>query len=400
MKRLPSIVAALLVACGSDSTSPKSSIGGVVIVSAGASSLHQQETTLAQSSGGRMVVVWIGFLDQTTTFAATIEYVISDDAGKTWSKPAAVALPPGFGILNDPALAVDATGNFTLAALAFELPGQQPHSGVYVYSLPNGAKTFSAPAPVDTLQQSALLYYFDKPQITTTGSGLLVTYSLVGAGPGGVPTSKAGIAATSAAGGTWQHDTIATNGPVSIALCPAGQSVTAIYLAATGGVWTTPSSDGGITWGSPAELDAGGTGASMMPACARRANDEWVLYGTSPSTIALAHSSDAGGHFSPVPIAINGSAGRAQLALRDDGTIDIAFYNSNPTLSFGFVHALLPPGSSALDAPEVLRAGIQIPQARQVQNGLADFVGVVPGGIAFTDNSSGTSHIAFFRETP
>ena len=341
--------------------------------------------------------MWIGFLDQATTFAATIEYAISEDAGRTWGQPAAVAIPAGLGILNDPAPAVDSAGNFTLAALAFELPGQRPHSGIFVYPLPKGATAFGAPVAVDTLNQSSQLFYFDKPQIAVTSSGLLATYSLIGAGGTSGTVSRAGIAATSANGIAWQHDTIATNAPGSIAICPPGQSVMVVYRGAGGGLWTVSSTDGGLTWNVPVQI-ADATTTASFPDCVGRGNDTWVSYGVGQTLLGLLHSADGGAHFSPVPITIIGSVTVAQIGLRDDGSVDIAFYNSSPSVPFGFVHALLLPNSSTLGTPELIRGGLQIPTARQVQNGLVDFVGVIPSGIVFTDNSSGTSHIAFFRE--
>jgi hypothetical protein len=43
---------------------------------------------------------------------------------------------------------------------------------------------------------------------------------------------------------------------------------------------------------------------------------------------------------------------------------------------------------------------MHIPTERYGTQGIADYVGIAPGLIAFTDNSSGTSHVAVYKETP
>jgi len=367
-----------------------------VLISAAASSLHQQEATLAQSSGGRIVVVWIGFLDEDTG-AATIEYTISDDFGQSWGPATPVSIPREVGVLNDPALTVDANGNFTLAALGFNVPGVRRHSGVYVYMLPAGASAFGAAVSVDQLDPTDQLFYFDKPQIAITKSGYLVTYSLMGSGgEGGLPISRAGIAATSSDGVSWQHDTLATNAPAGITLCAASQSIVAVYFSQSArGLWTA-ASDNGRTWQAPAVLDQGASG-SWFPSCVGRGSDVWVLYAGSASTARLARSTDGGVHFSTIPVGVNGSVSWPAFAVRADGTVDVGYYTSSNQLPFGFARSLLRPGATTFEFVETLRSGLQIPTTRQGRNGLVDFIGIIPGAIAFTDNSSGTSHIAFAR---
>jgi hypothetical protein len=367
-----------------------------VLISAAASSLHQQETTLARSSGGRIVAVWIGFLDEATG-AATIEYTISDDFGQSWSRPSAVSIPREVGVLNDPALIVDANGNFTLAALGFNLPGIPRHSGVYIYTLPAGASVFGPAVSVDQLDPTDQLFYFDKPQIARTPSGYLVTYSLMGSGgEGGLPISRAGIAATSSDGVNWRHDTLATNAPAGITLCAAGQSILAVYFSQSArGLWTV-ASDNDRTWQAPVVLDQGASG-SWFPSCVGRGSDVWVLYATSANVARLARSTDGGVHFSTIPVDVNGSVSQPAFAVRADGTVDVGYYNSSNQLPFGFARSLLRPGGTAFEFVETIRSGLQIPTTRQGRNGLVDFIGFIPGAIAFTDNSSGTSHIAFVR---
>ena len=68
-------------------------------------------------------------------------------------------------------------------------------------------------------------------------------------------------------------------------------------------------------------------------------------------------------------------------------------------MSFGFVHALLPPGAGGFQPREIIRDQMHLSSDKYGIQGYADYVGMIPGVIAFTDNSSGVSHIAFFKES-
>jgi hypothetical protein len=59
------------------------------------------------------------------------------------------------------------------------------------------------------------------------------------------------------------------------------------------------------------------------------------------------------------------------------------------------------PGSQKMGAYTIVQSNLQINSSgnRFAQNGYADYIGVIPHGIVYTDNSTGVSHIAFYRES-
>jgi hypothetical protein len=54
-----------------------------------------------------------------------------------------------------------------------------------------------------------------------------------------------------------------------------------------------------------------------------------------------------------------------------------------------------------MGAYTIVQSNLQINSSgnRFAQNGYADYIGVIPHGIVYTDNSTGVSHIAFYRES-
>jgi len=374
-------------ACASDASMPGTAADDAkgTTVSGAAGSAHQQETTIAKSASGRAVVAWIGTISGALT---RIEYAVSEDAGSTWGPPFILPIPPQVEAMSDPIVTVDASGTFSLVAL-----GDGPHMGVLVFQLAPGARSFGAPASVDELDATS--HHLDKTQIVPTATGFLVTYSLLDNTGGGARA----MAATSADGITWQRDTAAVNNPVFIAPCADGNAVTAVYMDnRAGGVWSISSSDGGVHWTSPVEFDAKGTSATF-PACIRKGSEIWALYGLGVSGVAIAHSSDGGTHYDPFYTVSTGAAIYGQIGLRADGSIDLAYYLSSSAVPFGFVHSILSPGGATQNL-EMLRQGMHLGTERYGTQGLADYVGIAPGLIAFTDNASGTSHIAVYKESP
>jgi hypothetical protein len=381
---------AVCAACGSDSTTPLPQDSGHVVISAGAASQHQQETWVAES-GTRIVAVWIG---QSAT-SATIEYAISDDDGVSWGKPAAVPLAPAFVSLGDPIITADAAGNFLLVALG----NSNTTDLVAAFRLAAGTSTFGAPAIVDSLPFGP--EYFDKPQVVKTTAGYLATYSRLRSNrSGGV-----GGAATSADGITWHRDTLATNAPILIEPCADGNSVTATYENwFAKGLWTTSSSDGGATWSAPSQVESSATSDQTPPGCVRRGNDVWLVYAadtTAAFRVGLYHSSDAGAHFTSIGTVPEGAAFYGQIALKSDGRLELAYYSSSNQVPFGLVHRFVAPGSETMGPYTIVQSSLQLNSSgnRFAQNGYADYIGVIPRGIVYTDNSSGTSHIAFYRES-
>jgi len=380
------VVAYIAYGCGSDAAAPSSSSPThSVIISDGAASLNQQETWLAESNGGRIVVVWIGQMPTTTT----IEYTISDDAGASWGRPLAVPVPAPVSSLCDPIVTVDEAGNFELVAL-----GLGRVTEILAFRLSAGNSTFGTPTVIDSLVVSP--EYFDKPQIVKTLSGYLVTYSRLRLDKSG----GVGIVARSTDGLAWHRDTLATNAPILIAPCADGESVTATYLNwFAQGLWVTTSGDGGLTWAAPTQIESTASPEQTPPACVRRDNDVWLLHGTHISGVGLYYSADAGGHFEFVGAIHDGAALYGQIGLRKDKTLELAYYVSSPDVAFGLVHSFISAGATAIPKATVIQRGLQLNQSgnRHGQNGYADYIGVVPGGIAYTDNSTGTSHIAFYR---
>jgi hypothetical protein len=387
MRILMMLAALACAACASDASmpGPAADNGKGTTVSGAAGSVHQQETTIAKSVSGRAVVAWIGTISGAFT---RIEYAVSEDAGATWGPPFILPVPPQVEAMSDPIVTVDASGTFSLVAL-----GDGPHMGVFVFRLAPGARTFGAPASVDELDATS--HHLDKTQIVPTATGYLVTYSLLDNSGGGARA----MAATSADGITWQRDTAAVNNPVLIAPCADGNAVTAVYMDNhAGGVWSVSSSDGGVHWTSPVEFDAKGT-AATLPACVRKGSEIWALYGLGVGGTTIAHSGDGGTRYDPFYTVGIGAAIYGQIGLRADGSIDLAYYLSNDAVPFGFVHSILTTGGDTQNL-EVLRQGMHLTTDRYGAQGIADYVGIAPGLIAFTDNASGTSHIVVYKEAP
>lgn len=392
---------AVCVACGSDSSGPSTTpISVAVVISAGAASPHQQETWAAES-GTRIVAVWIGYTSGGPI--STIEYAISDDDGLSWGKPAAVSIPASLLNLGDPVVAADAAGNFLLVAMGTSnTAGSEgvanEHSEVVTFKLAAGSSTFGDATVVDSLPAGT--EHFDKPQLVKTTAGYLVTYSRIQGdsvrvrGVGGVATSADGI--------TWHRDTLATNAPILIEPCADGNSVTATYISnGTAGLWTTSSSDGGATWTAPSQVEAYANDVQTAPGCARRGNDVWLVYGIGANGVGLYHSTDAGAHFTSVGIVQDGAALYGQIGLKSDGTLELAYYTSTGQVPFGLAHRFVTPGSQTMGPYTIVQSNLQINLSgnRFAQNGYADYIGVIPHGIVYTDNSTGTSHIAFYRES-
>jgi hypothetical protein len=383
---------AVCVACGSESSGSSTtpiSPSGPVVISAGAASLHQQETWVAESGTGRLVAVWIGFMSNGNY---TIEYAISEDDGQSWGKPVAVPMPPTLFSLGDPIVAADAAGNFVLVGLGIS----NSVAEVLAFKLAAGSSAFAAPAIVDSLLFGT--EFFDRPQLVKTTAGYLVTYSRLRENE----TGGVGEAATSADGITWRVDTLAVNAPTLIEPCADGNSVTATYLNffATG-LWTTSSSDGGATWTVPSQVESTASDDQTVPGCVRRANDVWLVYGVADNGVGLYHSTDAGAHFTSVGRVEDGGALYGQIGLKSDGTLELAYYTSTSQVPFGLAHRFVAPGSQKMGAYTIVQSNLQINSSgnRFAQNGYADYIGVIPHGIVYTDNSTGTSHIAFYRES-
>lgn len=398
MRLLPLAFVAALVACGSDAAAPNPPDSSrpttnATILSGTASSLHQQEVALVQTPSSRIVAAWMGY---TGTFS-TIEYAISDDAGATWG--AAVTLPPPstvYGALYDPALATDAHGNVTLAVLR-----GGPHFEILTYRLASAATAFDSPTIVDSLNANG--NQLDKTQIVTTDSGLLVTYSHIEyvnglAGPGTI-----GLAARSADGLRWTIDTLPAEQPLLMTPCASGPNVTISYNKplGRGGVWAMSSHDGGASWSAPTQVSTANAAYTFaVTQCVQRGSEAWVLSAAADSApLTLVHSPQEGVAFSRLATVDTAGGLNPQLFVRPDGAIDVWYYTTGSAQRF--VHALLPAGAPAFQPAETIRGGLPTmttaEASRVGQTGIGDYISAVPNGVAFTDNSSGTSHIVFLR---
>jgi len=133
-----------------------------------------------------------------------------------------------------------------------------------------------------------------------------------------------------------------------------------------------------------------------MPACVRRGAEVWVLHGTAPTGVHVLHSADGGASFTNLIALTDVNPTYASFALRADGTLDIGYYQTTAEVPFGFAHSTFASGS-ATSAYQLIRKDMTYPHQRFSSIDVGDYVGVIASGIAFTDNTSGTSHIAFFR---
>jgi hypothetical protein len=382
----------------------------------------ETEVQLAAAADGTIAIAWIAVVPGPPY--AWIGYRFSRDGGATFSPVGHVSLPDGL-LGSDPAMAVDAAGNFYVAAVGEHIVGMNPdYTKIFVAEAPKGTTTFGVPVEVTNPQQKL---FNDHPKILVTSAGTIVVafaeYGSVEA------LTSTGRAATSKDGQSWRLGTIAAPPDVLIVnlfwLCEGAGILYTTYLETTAvgsiDIALRSSTDDGATWtftSTQVSLDSE-TPAALDPSCVASGNDAWVAYATNVSptsdpnlldsaqTIPIAHTGDRGNTIDPARVdalaAEGGALGLLPVLVREaSGAFDVAYLSgraegdANGTMRYTrMVGAAVGP-SISVDGPLVFTMN------RSKANWLGDYLGAVVSGnrllLAYPMNRVGRTHV-YFRST-
>jgi hypothetical protein len=400
---------------------------GPVAVSLGSQPGAETETQLAIAPDGTIAIAWIGI---DATGASWIGYRFSTDGGTTFSPMARMAMPTGLEG-SDPALTVDAAGNFYLSALGVHFAGTSAdYTLVYVAKAMSGTTTFGVPVQVVNPPQPLL---YDHPKILVTAQGTVVLgfAETTALADGGVADTSIGRIATSKDGQSWQLGTIVAPPAIQFAnlfwFCEGPGVLYATYLEATATaeyIALRSSSNDGATWSLSSTIVSTSSEivAGLDPGCVAQGSDVWVVYTTTsaPTTdpvhfldsakaIRVAHSGDRGSTVDPTPMdaldTAASSLGLMPVLVRETGGgLDVAYLAGNSEGdtrgSMRYVRDATDAGfgsSVAVDGP------LTFTMNRTMGNWLGDYLGAVASGnkllIAYPNNASGNTHI-YFRAMP
>lgn len=381
---------------------------------------YESEDQIAVAPDGTIAVLWQAFTQGPPYIA--MRYAFSTDGGKTFSTPQAVSTPntlyPG-----DPALTVDAAGNFWASYLGIAYSGQTlSFSNVYVAEAPHGSTTFGAPVEVSAPNNTQALN--DHPKIFATKSGAL----LVGWANFPTPdaTTTTGVVARSPDGTTWTRTNVVDNTEAQFSnflwFCEGASHVYLTFLEATSElvIGARSSADDGVTFttSSVAVSAPSDEIAALDPACAADGDDVWVMYATTqnPSVdettidgadhIWVAHSGNDAQTFDTSHVdALDTAAstlGTLPLIARDaTGKLDVAYVagssSGDPNGSIRFTRS-----DGATASPSTFVDGPMTFDLSRVDAAwLGDYFGGVAFGgsfyLAYPRNETGLDHIYFAK---
>ena len=394
---------------------------GTIISESGLSAM-ESETHLAVGSNGFVVVAWISIQPNG---GSSNGYVFSTDGGTTWGDVANLDSPNG-QVASDPVIAVDANNNFTMTWIGFNTNSQGTPTNMTVYSAtaPSGTTTFGTPVVVDSGSD------FDKPWILESRDGsLILTYADTG-------NFSLKAARSTDKGATWATSVVASGNAFRNLAYPCtptdgtSHRVYVVYTVLTNGAnpsgigihW---SDDDGVTWpdaNKAAVAQQNEVLAFEDPTCVAKGDEVWVAYGITSdnagdpeSTVAkldkvqVAHSTDGGATFTSYTNAADTVATKYALlpamAIEESGALDVVYYAGamadDPEGSYRRTRST--DGGATWSSSVVVSNPLTFSQDRASQLWLGDYTGVAASGgsiyHSFADNSSGTSHIRFVKES-
>jgi hypothetical protein len=400
-----------------------------VAVSASSQSVLESEVQLAAAADGTIAIAWIAV--SAGQADSWIGYRFSTDGGATFSPIGRLQIPAGLSG-SDPALTVDAAGNFYLSALGVHFVGMNAdYTRVFVAKAASGSTSFATPVDVVGTSQPVI---YDHPKILVTANGTVVVGFADVQAPtdGGPPTSSTGRVATSKDGQNWRVGTIV--GPPSVQFanlfwfCEGASVLYTTYLEVTSvaayiALRTSP--DDGATWSTnSAEVSlASEVVAQLDPACVANGSDVWITYATtaSPSTdptnfldsaraIRVVHSSDRGGNLDTARLDALDTAGGALgllpvLVREPGGALDVTYLaGASEGDTNGSLRYARDVADAGFGASKILDGPLTFTLGRSMPNWLGDYMGtIVSGGrllVAYPLNTSGTTHIYFRSVAP
>jgi hypothetical protein len=310
------------------------------------------------------------------------------------------------------------------AAWASWTPGPdavQPHVGVtdiriQVARRPPGAATFEPPIEISETVPDQL---YDKPwMLVTPDDSVLVSYSDLRRG--GI-----WVAASADHGASFGRALVETSRANLAASCPDGSPRGAFltYVVA-GRIRVAHTSDGGATWSAPADVavaDASGMPAFQDPTCVADGEQVWIAYGRTQDSydtpverllaVEVAHAGGPDTIVDHTTTALGAAPNAAfllfpQLTRLADGRLALGAYRANRAEPGGadLVYALSTDGGVSFGAPVALASGLTPSVQRHVPDWLGDYFGWAATAdglaVAYVDNASGFSHVAFRQWRP
>ncbi len=381
---------------------------------------YESEDQIAVAPDGTIAILWSAFT-QTAPYVA-MQYSFSTDDGKTFSAPKDVITPNGL-LPGDPAITVDAQGNFWASYLGIKYAGQSvDYSRVYVAEAPKGTFAFNMPVEISPPNNTTSL--IDHPKIFVTKAGSL----LVGwADFPNTNTNFSGVIARSTDGANWTRTTVITQPEALYGtffwFCQGASAVYTTFLEATSAksfISARASTDDGVTFGAGSTQVSPDTDqvAALDPFCAASGSDVWVMFGTtqSPSVDAttldgadhlwIMHSGDGASTFDTARVdALDSKASQLAtipLMVRDSkGVLDVAYvagdFSGDPSGSIRMTRTtgLTAAPSKAIDGPMIFDL------SRTDQSWVGDYFGAIDHAgtlyVAYPRNETGLDHIYFAK---
>src|SRR5258706_5725059 len=339
---------------------------GALEISGSSVSFTEAEQQIAVAPDGTIAIAWMAYAY--TDPVVRIGYRFSTDGRMKFTPAAYFSLPNGLSAI-DPAITVDANGNFYASMVGAHYPeatGEDSH--VYVAKAVKGSTSFGTPIEVSDPPVAA---FYDHPKITTTKSGTVVVAYMQADSK--TSSTTFGITARSTNGSAWQRSTIIGAQPEPIFanlfwMCEGNGILYTTYLEynlslSLYGVAVRSSADDGASWSTVstfASLAGTELPAGLDPSCVASGDDVWVNYGvsTTPPTgdaslldpaesLQVAHSVDRGLTFASRVDAMDTIQGKLALhpvlVREPTGALDLAYLSGqadlDPKATLRFVRA-------------------------------------------------------------
>lgn len=377
----------------------------------------ESEDEIAVAPDGTIAILWSAF-SQGPPYVA-MRYAFSTNDGKSFSAPAEVITPNGL-YPGDPAITVDAQGNFWASYLGISYSGQGvAYSRVYVAEAPKGTMKFGMPVEISPPNNTTDL--IDHPKIHVTSAGTLLVGWADLAGPSF--QSGTGVVARSTNGTTWTRATIVEQPETVFAnffwFCESSAGVHTVFLQASSTAFFTAlrtSTDDGLSFGAGTSTQVSQPSdqvAGLDPMCAGSGSDVWVMYMTTqnPSVdettldgadhIWVAHSLNGGQTFFEHTDGLDAKGSKLAtipVFVRDEaGMNDVAYiagdFDQDTNGSIRLTRSGGP--SKSVDGPMLFDL------SRTSQTWVGDYFGAVAHSgslyLAYPRNETGLDHIYFAK---
>ena len=401
-------VGGMILACSGSGLPPPQQVSGNNYDS------HAAEDQLAVAPDGTIAIAWIEI-----GTSQGISYRASTDGGKTFGASLGMSYPAPGLVASDPALAVDAAGNFYAAFLGVHEGASGPDwSRVYVAKAAAGTGVFAPAVEISVANNTTIIY--DHPKIFVTSAGsILVGYAAYASF---TATTSQGIVTRSTDGTSWST-TVAIDQPESANMLWFCEGTGNVFLAFLGATTTTyaglrKSSDDGTTWSTTtvhASLDTDLVGQADV-GCVASGSDVSVLYITTAERSAdattldvangvfVAHSGDGGSSFDPQPVpALDTPAGSVALlpvlTREASGRLDVTYVSghavNDPTATVRVDHI----DATAVSPSVEVDGPLLFDQSRISATWLGDYLGAVVHDdvlyVAYPRNDVGVTNIHF-----